>query len=828
MFKGFPSTPRFRNGGGGATERQSNTNLGTELDEESNLGTTRKSDAFAAALGDMESVASLDGGKSDLDAEEDTQDGNTGAFDFLRKGLSFEPKQEKEEKKVRIIKDPNPNSESSGGSKRRLFKVPESQILADTFCFRTIGEGATFCTAVNCKTQHKGSRLDLVCGCAFIKGAAKNSAFVDPYVNLSHVEDTLADDWLVSAKSKEEWKDLFTKVRTLARENIGFKVSSSDIEYEAEVSDFVKEVKTPFRKNATQVKDEKVPRLGDLNKDLMSSGILGPDAEVKPDTATNVAEVLELVDALDKKLKILGASFVNVHQLVSEDHIALNQLGIKAEHELERLDNEVGVKPPNLHSSVDAPSLWSTIGLLSNLAVSAHDSSLDFSSAIKGVTEQGRDYTKEEIRKFRYSDFQPVANSVNGLQSDIQNINGSITGMEAFAQTAGRRIKELRRDVQTLTNSNRVSSASATQTTQSVTPGNHFTQGWDVNGFEDRLQKLGEDVVSLKKQGDSRVIKFRSLGFINNKDSTSFLRTEQALDDFGYVVDFHMVMEHIYQAIQAEDMLSQMDKSNKLSLDDLNQTYSMLSFQTSMPKILGKTAGLSVVKNDQSHFATIKSFADWDLIHDGYRALLKEALSNFADAHDDAIDRRLDPTSDYYNVAKLSLAESVLFVDGLINYIDEVYREYVQARFGPKKAWHIATRLAKALILQVAKPRDGVYKLFKNKNLSQISAEMFYATLRSLDEMAEIRRFNFKNTPVVSSELVKFLATNTDFESVKKLVEDHSDMSTKFKKLHDDHVAMAKTLSTYHNKVTELTNDYKQTKNELNNLQKKLKAKNVI
>jgi hypothetical protein len=62
--------------------------------------------------------------------------------------------------------------------------------------------------------------------------------------------------------------------------------------------------------------------------------------------------------------------------------------------------------------------------------------------------------------------------------------------------------------------------------------------------------------------------------------------------------------------------------------------------------------------------------------------------------------------------------------------------------------------------------------------LEQIAQTVFWASLCSLDILERIHGNYFKNDPLVSSELVKFMAINTGFEgieSLKKTVTDHQD-----------------------------------------------------
>ena len=84
-------------------------------------------------------------------------------------------------------------------------------------------------------------------------------------------------------------------------------------------------------------------------------------------------------------------------------------------------------------------------------------------------------------------------------------------------------------------------------------------------------------------------------------------------------------------------------------------------------------------------------------------------------------------------------------------------------------AWHVATRLMKVLILEVAKKQDRVSMALKTANQAQIGRVTLLAILRFLDVMKQIQYLDFSNHPSVANELVKFLAVNQEFQSVKDL-----------------------------------------------------------
>ena len=78
-----------------------------------------------------------------------------------------------------------------------------------------------------------------------------------------------------------------------------------------------------------------------------------------------------------------------------------------------------------------------------------------------------------------------------------------------------------------------------------------------------------------------------------------------------------------------------------------------------------------------------------------------------------------------YSLAVTSLTESVSWVIGLINYIDETYAQYSTGNFGNKKAWHVSTKLATALIQDISTPRRGVINSFQAGAAQSINQIIF-------------------------------------------------------------------------------------------------------
>jgi hypothetical protein len=118
----------------------------------------------------------------------------------------------------------------------------------------------------------------------------------------------------------------------------------------------------------------------------------------------------------------------------------------------------------------------------------------------------------------------------------------------------------------------------------------------------------------------------------------------------------------------------------------------------------------------------------------------------------------------------VALTESVGWLEGFISFIDTYYRELALAKFGAAKSWHVATRLAKRILDDIGSARHSAQGGFEAGNSVKICQQIFWGVLRSHYVMTEYKGLAFKNHPSVASELVKFLAINTSFEAINKLV----------------------------------------------------------
>jgi hypothetical protein len=153
-------------------------------------------------------------------------------------------------------------------------------------------------------------------------------------------------------------------------------------------------------------------------------------------------------------------------------------------------------------------------------------------------------------------------------------------------------------------------------------------------------------------------------------------------------------------------------------------------------------------------------------------------------------------------------------------FIDDYHRDLGKARFGTKKSWHVTTRLARRMFVEVATYRNGVQNAFQTGKNVQVCQRIVWAVLKSHDIMARYRRHNFKDDPSVSSELVKFLAINTGFEVLEVLAVKVADMSKSVTAMTKEVQTAVKTASTASNKADENKKLYDQLLKRVTKIEK--------
>ena len=125
------------------------------------------------------------------------------------------------------------------------------------------------------------------------------------------------------------------------------------------------------------------------------------------------------------------------------------------------------------------------------------------------------------------------------------------------------------------------------------------------------------------------------------------------------------------------------------------------------------------------------------------------------------------------------------------------------------------------MITKVYEPRIGINNRLSLGNTCEMGKVIFWASIKSLEIMTNIREVGFANEPSVSAELVKILATHTEFDTIQKLSSQQDIMKNQMSTLVQDLKSLDKSDKTANNKVAETKDQLKDLKARLLKLEKK-------
>ena len=470
---------------------------------------------------------------------------------------------------------------------------------------------------------------------------------------------------------------------------------------------------------------------------------------------------------------------------------------------------QIGRKPSDLFAKYDAPDLWMAIANLASLLESIPTTSeSDLVAIINLSVQRLKGEMKEHVKTTLGVDLKPLSNDIVAVQNYFMQ---GMNVLKVQIDAEGGRTDNLVNEVNAQKSSSHFNMS--TINTTATNP--------DISRLEGLIFDISNRLNQADNLSDSNSIKFGGLGLRSKKEVISWLAMHSPGERGGLVMDFHTLMEHVHTTITGQDMILKLNSLYKLKIETISQGAAITSFERTIPRFFSSSTSHRVVKDSASYFDNISEFHLWDQTDDGYKDKLKSELMDFQSSHTLYIDEELEAGSKIHTIATLSLAASISFTNALITFISDTYKEYTMAKFSSKKAWSITTRLASRIITYVSVPRIGVHKTFKAGSPDKIGESIFWSTLKTLDIMSELTTLGFKNSPIVASELVKFLALNTGFEVVEDLIKSNANLKTEVAELKKIAAGNTKTSQTAANKVSEL----KTTVDNLNKRLAKLEAK---
>jgi hypothetical protein len=299
----------------------------------------------------------------------------------------------------------------------------------------------------------------------------------------------------------------------------------------------------------------------------------------------------------------------------------------------------------------------------------------------------------------------------------------------------------------------------------------------------DRMDKAEDGIKALIGEANTSAISFGGLELRSAEETRAWAsKNPQVASGFGLFVDCFPILEWISSVEAGADNLSKLKALKKMGLATLVEAKAMNSFDTTLPQVFlgGGVAPLLVMKNE-TNLPGVKTYAYWSNEGAGLRSKIGDELKTIREEMTNQIKLRLKAGTTGYNLALLGLTLSISWVENLMNFIDDTYAELIRSGFSTGSAWSLTTRLVARVFEDIGLVRAGVSSSFViDDNLSNATT-VLWATFQTHDGMAEYLTMKFNNHRSISSQYVKFLASNSGIEAVGQLTDGLKRMGTEVK-----------------------------------------------
>jgi hypothetical protein len=155
----------------------------------------------------------------------------------------------------------------------------------------------------------------------------------------------------------------------------------------------------------------------------------------------------------------------------------------------------------------------------------------------------------------------------------------------------------------------------------------------------------------------------------------------------------------------------------------------------------------------------------------------------------------------------LAISEVYSWLEGYEKeIITDMCTGLVVNQFSAPAGWSLSTRIGVRILEEVRQPRIGVGSLISSTNSASNASHVLYAVFRTLD-VSDFKKYKFKNHPCISSEFVKFMASNSGMDSIEKLEDRVKSLESDLKEARDKVKVASVKADTASNKADQSTKD---------------------
>ena len=216
-------------------------------------------------------------------------------------------------------------------------------------------------------------------------------------------------------------------------------------------------------------------------------------------------------------------------------------------------------------------------------------------------------------------------------------------------------------------------------------------------------------------------------------------------------------------------LMKSMELRFKLKIDSGSEGAALNALRYSRPRIFHKGRPTIVSVAKKSRLNAIPSYEAWNGGGEGVMDFVIEKMNLLQDAVASDIEQTLEVGSKGHWIATKCLAASVTFLTQLFGCVDTIYKRLFNfSKFTTEQAWSLTTQVLDRILADLFVPKDNILQSITNRSPEKTCAHVLLSAFKTHDIMATYVSYKFENHPSVSTEYVKFLATNSGSEKVEE------------------------------------------------------------
>ena len=327
-----------------------------------------------------------------------------------------------------------------------------------------------------------------------------------------------------------------------------------------------------------------------------------------------------------------------------------------------------------------------------------------------------------------------------------------------------------------------------------------------------KLCQVVDDVGLLKMSVEASAIKFGNLGIWNLQECTQWMKKFHVDAKYGLIIDPLTLLDLVCgdDAVDPITQLKTTDAMSKLSIDTVGESSALTSMKHARPRIFHTGRPMMICDQKTSRLNLLCKPVKWKSGSDGIRNSITERMNvlqpHLRDDINYAFSKNPERDAKAQMITTLSLTASVTFVTQLLNYIDTLYEKlHIYSKFTSQTAWSLSMQVLDRILADLYVPKEGANNGMK-KDRASICSHILWASLKTLDIAQVDVDENFVNHPAISSEFIKFLATNSGSEKIEQVSVTITLMKTSLANCVSESQTASRKIDTASTRCGELTN----------------------